>query len=91
MQGLTWPFVELTRHFVQIGLGVHREVGALRKVRSRQPESATQMRSRDLVAFMAPITAGFLAPCNATRLAPPTTRFIAPRAPHGSECLAQQT
>jgi hypothetical protein len=31
-------------------------------------DSATQMRSRDLVAFMAPITAGFVAPCNATRI-----------------------
>jgi len=26
------------------------------------------MRSRDLVAFVAPITAGFVAPCNATRI-----------------------
>jgi hypothetical protein len=24
LQGLTWPFVELTSHFVQIGLRVHR-------------------------------------------------------------------
>ena len=36
LQGLTWPFVELTRHFVQIGLRVHRQVGALRKVLSQQ-------------------------------------------------------
>src|SRR6266404_7244685 len=36
LQGLTWPFVELTRHFVQIGLRVHRQVGALWKVLSQQ-------------------------------------------------------
>src|SRR5438034_6548036 len=36
LQGLTWPFVELPRHFVQIGLRVHRQVGALRKVLSQQ-------------------------------------------------------
>jgi hypothetical protein len=36
MQGLTWPFVELTRHFVQIGLRVHRQISALRKVLSQQ-------------------------------------------------------
>src|ERR1700720_4011729 len=36
LQGLTWPFVELTRHLVQIGLRVHRQVSALRKVLSQQ-------------------------------------------------------
>src|SRR5258705_13979640 len=36
LQGLSWPFVELTSHFVQIGLRVHRQVGALGKVLSRQ-------------------------------------------------------
>src|ERR1700674_1792790 len=36
LQGLTWPFVELTSHFAQIGLRVHRQVGALRKVLSQQ-------------------------------------------------------
>src|ERR1700736_395410 len=36
LQGLTWPFVELTRHFVQIGLRVHRQVGAPRKGLSQQ-------------------------------------------------------
>src|SRR5713101_7774042 len=36
LQGLTWPFVELTSHFVQIGLRVHRQVGALREVLSQQ-------------------------------------------------------
>src|SRR6202521_2806108 len=36
LQGLTWSFVELTRHFVQIGLRVHRQVGALWKVLSQQ-------------------------------------------------------
>src|SRR6266403_2494986 len=36
LQGLTWPFVQLTSHFVQIGLRVHRQVGALRKVLSQQ-------------------------------------------------------
>src|SRR5713101_2836707 len=36
LQGLTWPFVELTSHFVQIGLRVRRQVGALRKVLSQQ-------------------------------------------------------
>ena len=36
LQGLTWPFVELTSHFVQIGLRVHRQVSALRKVLPEQ-------------------------------------------------------
>src|SRR5207344_3235536 len=36
LQGLTWPFVELTSHFVQTGLRMHRQVGALRKVLSQQ-------------------------------------------------------
>src|SRR5271169_4269956 len=36
LQGLTRSFVELTSHFVQIGLRVHRQVGALRKVLSQQ-------------------------------------------------------
>src|SRR5712671_4279374 len=36
LQGLTWSFVELTSHYVQIGLRVHRQVGALRKVLSQQ-------------------------------------------------------
>ena len=36
LQGLSWPFVELTRHFVQMSLRVHREVGSLRKVLSQQ-------------------------------------------------------
>src|SRR6266550_9585494 len=36
LQGLTWSFIELTSHFVQIGLRVHRQVGALRKVLSQQ-------------------------------------------------------
>src|SRR5216684_8586738 len=36
LQGLTWSFVELTSHFVQIGLRMHRQVGALRKVLSQQ-------------------------------------------------------
>src|SRR3981189_1605676 len=36
LQGLTWSFVELTSHFVQIDLRVHRQVGALRKVLSQQ-------------------------------------------------------
>ena len=31
LQGLTWSFVELTSHFVQMGLRMHRQVGALRK------------------------------------------------------------
>src|SRR5476651_746311 len=35
LQGLTWPFIELTRYFVQMGLRVHRQVGALRKVLSQ--------------------------------------------------------
>src|SRR5262245_23140046 len=34
LQGLTWSFVQLTSHFVQMGLRVHRQVGALRKVLS---------------------------------------------------------
>src|ERR1700686_1717415 len=36
LQGLTWSFVLLTSHFVQIGLRVHRQGGALRKVLSQQ-------------------------------------------------------
>src|SRR5258707_7369396 len=36
LQGLTWSFIELTSHFVQIGLRVNRQVGALRKVLSQQ-------------------------------------------------------
>src|ERR1700687_5993601 len=36
LKGLSWPFVELTSHFVQIGLRVHRQVGALGKVLSQQ-------------------------------------------------------
>src|SRR5664280_1914629 len=36
LQGLAWPFIELTRHFVQIGLRVRRQVGSLRKVLSQQ-------------------------------------------------------
>src|SRR5258706_1944322 len=36
LQGLMWSFIELTSHFVQIGLRVHRQVGALRKVLSQQ-------------------------------------------------------
>src|SRR5665647_659214 len=36
LQGLAWPFIELTRHFVQIGLRVHRQVSSLRKVLSQQ-------------------------------------------------------
>src|SRR6476660_8308449 len=36
LQGLTWSFVELTSHFVQMGLRMHRQVGALRKILSQQ-------------------------------------------------------
>src|ERR1022692_487256 len=36
LQGLAWPFFELTRHFVQMGLRVCRQVGSLRKVLSQQ-------------------------------------------------------
>src|SRR6266852_2247813 len=36
LQGLTWPFVELTSHFVQIGLRVDRQIGAIGKVLSQQ-------------------------------------------------------
>src|SRR6266481_845519 len=36
LQGLTWSFVQLTSHFVQIGLRMHRQVGALWKVLSQQ-------------------------------------------------------
>src|SRR6267378_3053210 len=36
LQGLTWSFVELTSHFVQMGLRMHRQVGALWKVLSQQ-------------------------------------------------------
>src|ERR1035437_2175458 len=33
LQGLTWSFIELTRHFVQIGLRVHRQVGSIERAR----------------------------------------------------------
>src|ERR1039458_7155935 len=36
LQGLAWSLVELTCHFVQIGLRVCRQVGSLRKVLSQQ-------------------------------------------------------
>src|ERR1035437_2670557 len=36
LQGLSWPFIELTRHFVQMGLRVHRQVGSLGKILSQQ-------------------------------------------------------
>src|SRR3981189_318622 len=36
LQGLTWPFVELTSHFVQIGLRIQRQVGALWGVLSQE-------------------------------------------------------
>src|ERR1022692_4308634 len=36
LQGLAWSLVELTCHFVQIGLRVHRQVGSLGKVLSQQ-------------------------------------------------------
>jgi hypothetical protein len=36
LQGLPRPFVELTRHLVQMGLRVHRQVGALREVLSQE-------------------------------------------------------
>src|SRR5882757_7276053 len=36
LQGLAWSLVELTSHFVQIGLRIHRQVGALREVLSQQ-------------------------------------------------------
>ena len=35
-QGLAWAFVELARHFVEMGLRVHRQVGFLRKILSQQ-------------------------------------------------------
>src|SRR6188768_2731226 len=36
LQGLTWSFVELTSHFVEMGLRMHRQVSALGKVLSQQ-------------------------------------------------------
>src|SRR5476651_1443845 len=36
LQGLPWPFVELARHLVQMGLRVHRQVCSLRKVLAQQ-------------------------------------------------------
>src|ERR1700724_961212 len=35
-QSLTWPFVELASHFVQMGLRMHRQVGSLREVLPQQ-------------------------------------------------------
>ena len=35
-QGFAWPFVELTRHFVQMSLRVYRHVGAFGEVLSEQ-------------------------------------------------------
>src|SRR5580704_15461830 len=42
LQGLTWPFVELTSHFVQIGLRVHRQVGAFGYITSAYGISANE-------------------------------------------------
>jgi hypothetical protein len=36
LQGLPRPFIELTRHLIQISLRVHRQVGSLGKVLSQQ-------------------------------------------------------
>src|SRR5665213_65336 len=36
LQGLTWPFVELARHFVEIGLQVYRQIDSLREVLPQQ-------------------------------------------------------
>jgi hypothetical protein len=36
LQGLSRSLIELTRHFVEMGLRVHREVSSLRKVLSQQ-------------------------------------------------------
>jgi len=59
LQGLTRPFVELTRHFVQMGLRVHRQVGALREVLSQQaigvlvrPALPRALRMRSGLRFM---------------------------------------
>src|ERR1700674_26373 len=68
LQGLTWPFVELTSHFAQIGLRVHRQVGALRKVLSQQaigvlvrPALPRRRRTRSLVGMgLAKLAAGSL-------------------------------
>jgi len=35
-QGLAWSFVELARHFVEMSLRVHRQVGSLGKILSQQ-------------------------------------------------------
>src|SRR5690349_16021291 len=35
-QGLAWPLVELTCHFIQMSLRILRQVGSLRKVLSQQ-------------------------------------------------------
>ena len=35
-QSLTWPFVELTSHFVEMSLRIHRQVGPLREVLPQQ-------------------------------------------------------
>jgi hypothetical protein len=36
LQGLTWPFIERARHFVQLGLRAYRQIGAFWKVLSQQ-------------------------------------------------------
>ena len=53
MQGLTWPFVKLTSHFVQMSLRVHRQIGALGKY----------CLSRPLVFSFDPRCHGLLRPC----------------------------
>src|SRR5882724_13131726 len=56
LQGLTWSFVELTSHFVQMGLRMHRQVGALGKVLSQQAISIPRtddFRGRD-ASYLAP-------------------------------------
>ncbi len=37
VQRFAWPFVELTRYAVEVGLGVRRQIGSVREVLPQQP------------------------------------------------------
>src|SRR5260370_1486777 len=66
LQGLTWPFVELTSHFVQMGLRVHRQVGALRKVLAQQAIVVLIRPPLPQALLIAKIDVHFRRPPNAT-------------------------
>ena len=83
MQGLTWSFVELTSHFAQMGLRMHRKVGPLRKVLSQQaigvlvrPELAALVPKRVCSQAMIMEPPAMMA-CRQTRKWPRRSRCLA--------------